>query len=192
MPRKKASRKAPIPGHTVHLKEILAASGLTRAMGEVQVQCATVCLDAVGHDQATEFKVNVRAKGSLSDASFTLARDKASNKMKLTFNDLTVATQHGACGIAILLVRRLFGLIVFKSAKTKTGIDYYLSDSPKQLLFQELARLEVSGLLKEPTTRVEQRVKTKIQQTKQSDKLNIPAYVVIVEFSTPCSEVVAR
>ena len=51
--------------------------------------------------------------------------------------------------------------------------------------FQQMYRLEVSGILKGSKGQINQRLKEKVEQTKKSDNLNLPAYVVIVEFSQP-------
>jgi hypothetical protein len=59
-------------------------------------------------------------------------------------------------------------------------------------LFQRKARLEVSGILRGDTRRINSRVREKMEQTKQSDQLSIPAYIAVIEFSTPRSKVVQR
>ena len=51
-------------------------------------------------------------------------------------------------------------------------------------LFQETARLEVSGILND-REEIQKRKKQKLQQTSQSDSSALPAYVSIVEFGTP-------
>lgn len=50
------------------------------------------------------------------------------------------------------------------------------------------ARLEVSGIFKGGQKPLETRFKKKIKQTNQSDSINIPAYISIVEFSTPIAK----
>ena len=73
--------------------------------------------------------------------------------------------------------------MVTKQSKRRTGFDYWLGEKKDILGFKDLARLEVSGILRGSNGQINQRLKEKIDQTKKSDNLGLPAYVVIVEFS---------
>ena len=54
-------------------------------------------------------------------------------------------------------------------------------------------RLEVSGILDaQYPSRIVQRVKEKMEQTKQSDYSALPAYVIVVEFGRPVVYMVKR
>ncbi len=59
-------------------------------------------------------------------------------------------------------------------------------------LFQQTARLEVSGIGAGNEQEVKQRTRQKIMQTSVSDNTNLPAVVVVVEFSAPMAEVTYR
>ena len=100
------------------------------------------------------------------------------------------ATEKGACGIAILLVQALTGLVAVEQARIGTGFDYYLGNEP--LDFR--ARLEVSGIRSGSRSQIEARRRQKQAQTRRSDESmgDLPAYSVVVEFSQPVAAVDQR
>jgi hypothetical protein len=74
---------------------------------------------------------------------------------------------------------------VERSAKG-TGIDYWVGDGRDERgIFQRAARLEVSGILKGDKAKIAARFAQKTSQTRRSDKSEMPAYVVIVDFGGP-------
>jgi hypothetical protein len=111
--------------------------------------------------------------------------------MHRTHGDPEVAVERGACGIAIVLVTAMSGYTVVHRSYKSTGVDYFLGDR-EDFLFQSKARLEVSGILRGSEREVRRRIKSKVEQTKQSDAMQIPAVIVIVEFSRPVVKVVQR
>ena len=106
------------------------------------------------------------------------------------WNDLEEATQQGAYAVAILLIRALTGYTVIERSRKGTGFDWWLGTEDN--LFQGKARLEVSGILRGTMRRINSRIKARMDQTRQSDKLALTAYVVVVEFGTPRAKVVQR
>jgi len=90
------------------------------------------------------------------------------------------------------MVQALTNLKVIRRSPKETGFDYWLGKKDDNFPFQEKARLEVSGILKGSISQINQRLKEKMEQTKQSDDLNLPAYVIIVEFSTPICKIAIR
>jgi hypothetical protein len=52
--------------------------------------------------------------------------------------------------------------------------------------------LEVSGLRKGNESDIKSRLKRKKEQTKRSDGVLLPAYIVIIEFGKPQSQVAKR
>jgi hypothetical protein len=84
----------------------------------------------------------------------------------------------------------LKGYTVVRKSRTTEGVDWWLSKEGDKL-FQHAARLEVSGI-NNGRDKIEGRVKEKLNQTKQSDASCLPAYVVVVEFSTPQAKMVRR
>ncbi|MEZ4887288.1 MAG: hypothetical protein R3E32_21330 [Chitinophagales bacterium] len=49
--------------------------------------------------------------------------------------------------------------------------------------------MAILGILKGTNAQINQRLKEKLEQTKKSDALNLPAYVVVVEFSKPICKI---
>jgi hypothetical protein len=85
--------------------------------------------------------------------------------------------------ISLFLALHLTEYDEFETSMKADGIDFWLSRKDE---FGFLARLEISGIRKEtPTNKAEYRVKTKKLQTEQSDERRLPAFISIVEFSTP-------
>jgi hypothetical protein len=113
------------------------------------------------------------------------------DQAKRWWNDEQYATEHGAYCIAALVVEQC-GLEVVERSKKKTGFDFWLA--PKNApfsLFQELTRLEVSGIRNGNKAALESRIRQKINQTKVSDGV-LPAIVVVVEFGCPMAKMVER
>jgi hypothetical protein len=110
---------------------------------------------------------------------------------KRCWNDIPVTTEHGAYGIAFLLIRLLTPFTVIERSRKGPGFDYWLGEEDDSL-FQKKARLEVSGILCGTEGEVNSRVKQKLEQTNPSDQKGLPAYIVVVEFSRPASKVVTK
>jgi hypothetical protein len=100
-----------------------------------------------------------------------------------TYNDLQDATEQGACGLAILLVRVLTGQVVVLRSRKGTGFDYWLGEDDDEL-FSGKTRLEVSGILAGNAGDITARAQEKKGQIAPSSQLG-PGYVVVVEFSAP-------
>jgi len=73
-----------------------------------------------------------------------------------------------------------------------TGARELREENEGKLLFQDKARLEVSGIRKGGSSRLGARVTQKLNQVTPSDGLLLPAYIVVVEFGTPKSQVVKK
>jgi len=74
------------------------------------------------------------------------------------------------------------------SSRKSGGFDYWLGERGDPL-FQKKARLEVSGILSGKRSDIRARIKQKREQTTASDHLSLPAYIIVVEFSTPTAQV---
>ncbi len=161
--------------------------GLTSACGAVLAESAAVCLEDRNHAQGVILNV-----AGESEAAYPLDWEPVSEQQRRCYNDLQEATERGASGIAILLVERLTGMTVLERSKKRTGFDYWIGPpGDETLLFQGKTRLEVSGILAGPTSAVAGRVKTKLAQVKPTDK-EAPAYIAVIEFGTPASQVVYK
>lgn len=139
-------------------------------------EAAAVCLDFLGHDPGDHLKV----EGDL-EGEFELIWSDVTQQMRDSRNDMDYTVESGAYCLAMIVIEKLTDLKVTKQSKKRTGFDYWLSKK-QDIGMQSHARLEVSGILKGSKGQVNQRLKEKIEQTKKSDNLNLPAYIVVVEF----------
>jgi hypothetical protein len=150
---------------------------LTATAGQYMADAAAVCLADVGHSN----EVPLRMTGEFL-ASYLLQRHGVTDQMRGTY-DLEEATEIGACGIAILVMRDQTGLTVQRAYKGG-GFDYWLGPIDEERPFQNLARLEVSGIRRGGRRLISARVKEKLEQVRRSGE-GLAAYVVVVEFTAP-------
>lgn len=164
-------------------------SGLTSKFINNIAEAAIVCLDNQNHKSECKLKI----QGNLTGIIILSWTSVITNEIKDTWNDLGEATEYGATYIAIVIISYLTTLKVIKRSVKGTGFDYWLGEKKDQNYpFQEKARLEISGILRGNNTLIKTRVTTKLEQVEKSDNLNLPAYIVVVEFSTPKSEVAIK
>lgn len=159
---------------------------LTPVAGAHLAEAASVALGVHTHKNP----VNVEIRGIFS-AQIGLDFFPTDEQMRRTYGDSEENTEDGACGIALLLLMHLTKHTVVHRSRKGTGIDYFLGDKD-DFLFQNTARLEVSGIGDGTEQEIKRRMTIKKKQSEQSDYLTIPAYIVIVEFSRPIAEVFLR
>ena len=108
--------------------------------------------------------------------------------------DADVAAEWGACGIAALLVEYCTDCTIVARSRKGTGFDYWLGRedaTPESVLFQDVGRLEVSGINKGRSSSVAQRVKKKEQQVLAYGK-TMPSLVAVIEFGKPLAHVTSH
>lgn len=159
----------------------------TSATCEAYTEAAAVCLEFNKHKQNVLFKI----KGDFS-GNIELIWNKVSASIKASWNDLEEATEYGATALAILLLKELTDYKIIRRSRKRTGIDYWLGSKDDDFPFQDKGRLEVSGILKGSKSQVNQRVKQKKEQTKQSDHKNLEAIIIVIEFSNPLAKIEIR
>jgi len=108
------------------------------------------------------------------------------------YNDEEFATELGAYGVAFLLILDLTDYTIIKRSRRGTGFDYWLgkAENGEELPFQNKERLEVSGIRSGDNSRVKSRVNKKLKQVQASNATALPAFIVVVEFSAPLSQMV--
>ena len=158
---------------------------LTPAVGQAMAEAAAVCLEAVGYLS----EVDLFATGDYT-AQYNLTWNMVTEQMRRSHNDLEEATEHGACGIAILLIRDLIGYTVIERARKGSGIDYWLGIE-EEFPFQRRGLLEVSGILRGDESIINARVRQKMDQSARSEG-QYTAYIVVVEFSRAVVRVVKK
>ena len=173
--------------------------GVEIEVGGYLVQAAIICLEESNHASGVTLAVD----GDLH-AEPEVCWDPLPNAAQSRHSwDPDDATEQGACALAVLLIDKFTDYTIVERAAKRlgprrgSGFDYWLDkkdsfqSQPTDLqLFS--ARLEVSGIRKGSHADIVARSKQKVNQTKQSDFLSIPAYVVIVEFGSPQSTVIRR
>jgi hypothetical protein len=168
----------------------LGMAGLTPARGQSFAEAAAVCLEQCAHESSVECAIT-----GFSPQVGELHWEAVDDQQRNTNADLQDATEDGAAGVAILAMSALTGLTVRERAIKNTGVDYWLGDdgaSDDDLPFQNLTRLEISGILtSSPQNTVDRRVAQKLAQTDPTDAV-APAYVAVVEFSQPRIHVEAK
>jgi hypothetical protein len=140
---------------------------------------ARACLSRCGHARV----VRLLADGDES-REFALAWGRADDRVMRTHMDLQDAAEHGAHAVSFLMVRELTNYQVIRQSRKGTGVDWHLGRRDR-FLFQDAARLEVSGILKGSEADLAKRVQRKLEQTSQSDLTRLPAFVSVTEFGTP-------
>jgi hypothetical protein len=155
--------------------------GLTPTWGGVLAEAASVCLEERNHKICVELCVD----GGIFEELLVLERLAVDEQMRNSHYDEQEATEHGACGIAILGISSLTNLKVLKRSWKGSGCDYWIGPD-KDPWFEGAVRLEISGIREGDESTIRTRVQQKVQQTQRWSGTNVsPALVGIVEFSRP-------
>lgn len=167
--------------------------GLSGRAGGNLLEACLVCLESNGHNSGITLAVS--DEGESKDCRLVwigLVGQQAFD----SYGDSQEATEWGACGIACSLIERIHGLVITKRSRKGTGFDYWLGNadqdfSGNSLLFQNVAKLEVSGIFNdEQMSAIDRRVRDKIRQIERGKYSALAAYVVVVEFGRPLAKVV--
>jgi hypothetical protein len=162
---------------------------VTPAFGTALAEAGAICFEDGNHSQGVELKVD----GTFT-AKYSVYWQEVTDQMRRCWNDLEVTTEFAAYGIAFLLIRDLTEYTVIRRSRKGTGFDFWLGteEGEDDLHLENKARMEVSGIRKGDETLVKARVNQKLEQVKLSDRLGLPVFVVVVEFSQPLSQVVKK
>jgi hypothetical protein len=160
--------------------------GISPTAGSFVAEACAVCLTSQAHVTGVELEVG----GLTSDTFRVWWNIDVTDQIRRSWGD--EATEHGACAIAFLLIPRITEYTIIRRARTGTGVDYWLGYRESVNIFQDTARLEISGILRATNmSAVESRINMKKRQTEQSEGA-LPAYVVVVEFGMPQAQVVLK
>lgn len=162
--------------------------GITPNFGRALAEAASVCLDEQGHSSPTPMQVC----GTV-ERNAKITWQTPSDRAHGCWGDPEYTTEHGAYGVASLLIPEISEYTVVERSKKGTGFDFWLGDKNDQgFLFQNKARLEVSGIRKGSDSIIADRVRSKLQQTERSSGTGLPAVVVVVEFGDPQSRLAMK
>lgn len=161
--------------------------GLTPASAQTLAEAAAVCLESQNHQPLVQL-----GHAGLTPKELRLVWPPVDDQKRRTYADMQEATELGACGVAILVVKEATAKVVVERSKKGTGFDYWLGDTSDDdgLPFAGASRLEVSGILAGTKSQIQSRIKQKKGQLAPSDHL-APGFVAVVEFGTPiaCVEI---
>lgn len=153
--------------------------GLTTASGQMLAEAAAVCLEDRKHPSGVRLPRTGLMRGDLH-----VEWQPVDEQNRRCYADMQEATERGACGVAILVVREATGMVVIERSKKGTGFDYWLGEKDYEGLPFNGMRLEVSGILAGTKTQIDSRVKQKKSQMEPTDHL-ATGFVAVVEFGTP-------
>lgn len=158
--------------------------GLTRTRGAAFAEAAAVCLEECRHASGVDMQV----LGDLT-GRYKVHWAALDENARRAWEDESEAAEHGAYGIAILLITDQTGFSVVRRSVKGTGFDYWLGND-RDPDFQNKGRLEVSGK-RRSAIGLHQRAAAKARQMDRSNR-DIPGYAVVVDFVTPATEVMER
>lgn len=172
----------------ITLEDIMTANlpGISPGTASYLCENAVACL----HRQRHSSGVVMRCRGIDSNPEAINWTTQFTDQMDRSLNDQEVATEHGAACISILYALQHTDYTVIQRSRKKTGVDYWLGRKDA-ILFQNAARMEVSGIFND-SDKVNARVKRKLEQSNLSDRTGLPAFISVVEFSTPSIDFVKK
>jgi hypothetical protein len=159
--------------------------GLSPEICSFYMQACTVCLEWHSHKSGI-----VLHKENNTKAKFNLVWAKNKDKIKKGWKDMEEATEYGATAIALIMAKKYSGYESVERSAKGTGFDYWLGEDDDLVgIFQNKARLEISGILEESSNNsLKKRVKSKIKQTEKSKNLGLKAHICVTEFKNPKTE----
>jgi hypothetical protein len=167
------------------LSEIYNVPCLSEPMKEFLLEALLLVLTENAHDITTQLSIKI-IEGEYNEFTLIFNTGIISEKAKKCW-EIEQATEKAAECIALIICSKLTKYHVIRRSRRKTGFDYWIGDE-EEGLFQDRARLEISGIFKGTTKLVEKRFKEKSIQTHQSDDMGLPAYISVTEFSKPMTQ----
>ena len=165
----------------------LGMPGIESPLGESFAHAASVCLETGRHESG----VTMPIEGDIRK-SYPVFWEGIDDQVRRSWADLQDATEMGAYGIAALVIVKLTEFTVIERARKGKGFDYWLGPKNKEAeLFQNAARMEVSGILIGDEGEIERRVRAKLAQVKPSPGRHA-AFIVVVEFGGPRTKMVRK
>ncbi len=146
------------------------------------MQACAECLDHHNHAEEISF-----SKTNGPEKSYILSWGKNPEDVKRGLKDTQETTEWGATAIALLVAEEFSGCTIAERSKKGTGFDWWLGNDDDDFgIFQNKARLEISGILEEnKNNTIEKRIKEKIAQTKFSNSTGLKAHISVTDFKGP-------
>ena len=154
--------------------------GITPIAASQLYEAFEVCMHKCNHGEKAVLKLN----GMTAESIDLIWTDSFNDQKERAYADMQYTVEHGAVCLSVMLSTTLTPYTIIERSRKGTGFDYWLGDGSSKL-FQKKARLEVSGILKGDDATINRRYAAKEEQTRRSDNLLLPAYISVIEFSTP-------
>jgi len=165
---------------------LLTAPGLSASRAGFMGECAAACLEINNHASGVRLAVE-----GCSTSEFALEWRALTKQQTASCGDLQEATEHGAYGVAILVVKELTGKNIVERSAKGTGFDWWMGERESDLPFQNCTRLEVSGILEGGPSEIASRMKIKRKQVSPTDGLGT-AHIAVIEFGRPVVRVESK
>jgi len=159
--------------------------GVTPALFRAFLEAARVILSDLGYRTGTILTVD-----GLQSLQYCLKFRAATEQQRRSYSDPKETTEWAACGIAFLIIPSITSFTVVERSFIGTTVDYWLGHS-NDPLFQNKARLEVSGIRRGNESEIKSRVSEKLRRSAKIPN-SLPLYVSVTEFGTPCSCLVKK
>lgn len=156
---------------------------ISPSVGTFIAEAGGVCLEHNGHKRGKTLSVR-----GYRHNQHPLSWPLITGQSRAAWNDLEQATEYGAVAVAVLVAKAEIGYEVLRQSRKGTGFDYWIGSASDEG-FVEKAGLEISGILNGDDRTIKARVKEKLNQTDQSDQLQLEMYVIVIEFGRPLAEV---
>jgi hypothetical protein len=165
--------------------------GISPNFGASLVESAVVCLEDQQHSSGVIMRVDGNHHHNVTVRWENLTDP---NQARRSYGDSEVATENGAYCIASLLISGFTDYTVAERARKGRGFDFWLgkkNEEPPSILFQEKARLEVSGIRKGDERAISHRLRRKANRI-NAHCSPLPVVVIVVEFGSPRSRIKTR
>jgi hypothetical protein len=157
------------------------------------IQKCVFSLDKQGHARGVILHVILHViQGDTADYDFSLIWElETTEQLRKAHADSVESVEDSAKALSFLLVRELTPYTAVEQAQRGTTVDYFLSEKSRDddLIFNNTARLEVSGINAGDMQQVDARVKDKLDRLRDD---HLPAYIVVVEHKAPLAKMVVK
>ena len=167
------------------LSEIFNVPCLTNPIREYMLEACLLVLTENSHDISTQVSIEI-IDNEFEHFTLLLDTNKLPDGVRNGW-DIIDATEKAAECIALIMCFKMTNHNVIKRSRRGTGFDYWIGEN-QESLFQNKARLEISGILKGDRKAVEKRFREKSLQTNQSESLMLPAYISVTAFEKPMTQ----
>lgn len=183
--------QCPINLHLDQLGEVI--SELEESLAEYMYGAAVMCLHYNEHKSGVPCEVR-DFEERLADATISWTK-QYSDKIRRTFGDTDYAVEFAAEGIACLTIDAFTEYTVVERAVRHDGVDFWLAQAgpDARYPFQRTARMESKGITEARyPSDITYALKSGVDQVKQSDQSQLPAYIIATELSKPVIYMVRR